>query len=208
MDVKTSRSAELERQRRYQQESFSLLWCFISLVVQGVLTAALVVGLPMVVSAIDFEGSNGMVVSIPVWFVNISYNPPITSPFDINSITMWLGTIFWVIGFLFEIIGDFSLYAFKKNPENKGKIMDKSVWKYTQHPNYFGETLMWLSIFIIALAVPFGFITFIGPAYLTFQIIKVSGVVLLNKRFRGNDEYADYKKRTSSFIPWFPKKLK
>ena len=67
--LKATRSAELERQRRYQQESFSLLWCFISLVVQGVLTAALVVGLPMVVSAIDFEGSNGMVVSIPVWFV-------------------------------------------------------------------------------------------------------------------------------------------
>jgi len=154
-----------------------------------------------------FQGILIFLISIPVWFVNISYNPPITSPFDINSITMWLGTIFWVIGFLFETIGDFSLYAFKKNPENKGKIMDKSVWRYTQHPNYFGETLMWWSIFIIALAVPFGFITFIGPAYLTFQIIKVSGVVLLNKRFRGNDEYADFKKRTSSFIPWFPKKL-
>src|SRR5215813_3882477 len=67
--LRGGRSAELERQRRYQQENFSLLWCFISLVVQGVLTAALVVGLPMVVSAIDFEGSNGMVVSIPVWFI-------------------------------------------------------------------------------------------------------------------------------------------
>ncbi|MFX1495111.1 MAG: DUF1295 domain-containing protein, partial [Promethearchaeota archaeon] len=74
--------------------------------------------------------------------------------------------------------------------------------------NYFGEVTQWWGLFIIALAVPFGFITFIGPAYITFQIIKVSGVKLLDKRFEGNEEYAAYKRRTSSFIPWFPKKEK
>ena len=67
---------------------------------------------------------------------------------------------------------------------------------------------MWWALFIIALAVPFGFISFVGPAYLTFQIIKVSGVKLLDKHYEGNDEYAEYKRRTSSFIPWFPKKSK
>jgi len=67
--LKPARSAELERQRRYQQEGFSIVWCAIALVVQAVLTAALVVGLPMVVPTLDFEGSNGMVVAIPVWFV-------------------------------------------------------------------------------------------------------------------------------------------
>ncbi len=86
--------------------------------------------------------------------------------------------------------------------------MDKNVWKYTQHPNYFGEVTQWWGLFIIALGVPFGFITIIGPAYITFQIIKVSGVRLLEKRFEANAEYQAYKERTSSFIPWFPKKKK
>jgi hypothetical protein len=67
--LKPIRNAEIERQRRYQQEGFSVLWCVIGIVVQAVLTAALVVGLPMVVSALDFEGSNGMIVAIPVWFI-------------------------------------------------------------------------------------------------------------------------------------------
>jgi hypothetical protein len=67
--LKPSRNAELERQRRYQQEGFSVVWMLIALLVQAVLTAALVVGLPMVVSQLDFEGSNGMIISIPVWFI-------------------------------------------------------------------------------------------------------------------------------------------
>jgi len=155
-----------------------------------------------------FQGIIVFLVCIPAWFVNISENPPFISLFDFGGITLWLGSIIWLIGFLFETIADFSLYKFLQNPSNKGKIMDKSVWKYSQHPNYFGEVTQWWGLFAIALAVPFGFISFIGPAYITFQIIKVSGVRLLDKRFEGNEEYFAYKERTSSFIPWFPKKQK
>ncbi|MFX1402471.1 MAG: DUF1295 domain-containing protein [Promethearchaeota archaeon] len=155
-----------------------------------------------------FQGIIVFLVCIPAWFVNISENPHFISLFDFSGITLWLGSIIWLIGFLFETIADFSLYKFLQNPSNKGKIMDKSVWKYSQHPNYFGEVTQWWGLFVIALAVPYGFITFIGPAYITFQIIKVSGIRLLDKRFKGNEEYAAYKERTSSFIPWFPKKQK
>lgn len=153
-----------------------------------------------------FQGIVIFLVDIPVWFVNISDNPPVKSFFDFFGITIWLGALIWLIGFIFETLGDWSLYKFLQKPENKGKVMDKNVWKYTQHPNYFGEVTQWWGLFVIALAVPFGFITIIGPAYITFQIIKVSGVRLLEKRFAGNEEYQDYKRRTSSFIPWFPKK--
>ncbi|MFX0024998.1 MAG: DUF1295 domain-containing protein [Candidatus Hermodarchaeota archaeon] len=155
-----------------------------------------------------FQGIIVFLVDIPVWFVNISENPAIISLLDFGGITLWLGAIIWLVGFLFETIADFSLYKFLQDPANQGKIMTKSVWKYSMHPNYFGEVTQWWALFIIALAVPFGFITFIGPAYITFQIIRVSGVKLLDKRFEGNEEYANYKRRTSSFIPWFPKKEK
>ncbi|MHA2430292.1 MAG: DUF1295 domain-containing protein [Promethearchaeota archaeon] len=155
-----------------------------------------------------FQGIIVFLVDIPVWFTNISENPPAVSLLDFGVITLWLGAIIWLIGFLFETIADFSLYKFLQEPANQGKIMTKSVWKYSMHPNYFGEVTQWWGLFIIALAVPFGFLTFIGPAYITFQIIKVSGVKLLDKRFEGNEEYAAYKRKTSSFIPWFSKKEK
>ncbi|MFX0059433.1 MAG: DUF1295 domain-containing protein [Candidatus Hodarchaeota archaeon] len=153
-----------------------------------------------------FQGIIVFLVAIPVWFVNISDNPSINSFLDFFGITLWLGALVWLIGFIFETVGDWSLYKFLQKPENKGKVMDKGLWKYTQHPNYFGEVTQWWGLSIIALAVPFGFITFIGPAYITFQIIKVSGVKLLDKRFEGDDAYSDYKRRTSAFFPWFPKK--
>ncbi|MFX1379594.1 MAG: DUF1295 domain-containing protein [Promethearchaeota archaeon] len=153
-----------------------------------------------------FQGVVIFIVAFPVWFVNISNNPPILSLLDFAGVTLWLGAIFWLIGFLFETFGDYQLYKFKKNPENKGKVMDKGLWKYTQHPNYFGEVTQWWGLYVIAIAAPFGFITFIGPLFITYMIIKVSGIKLLDKHYEGDDKYADYKKRTSTFFPWFPKK--
>lgn len=155
-----------------------------------------------------FQGIIVFLVCFPVWFINISENPPVVSLLEFGGITLWLGVIIWLIGFIFETLADYSLYKFLQNPANKDKIMTKSVWKYSMHPNYFGEVTQWWGLFVIALAVPYGFITFIGPAYITFQIIKVSGVKLLDKRFEGNEEYQAYKRKTSTFIPWFPKKEK
>ncbi|MFX1455309.1 MAG: DUF1295 domain-containing protein [Promethearchaeota archaeon] len=155
-----------------------------------------------------FQGLVIFVVAFPVWFVNISVTPMLVNPLDFAGITLWLGAIIWLIGFYFETAGDYQLYKFKKNPENKGNVMDKGLWKYTQHPNYFGEVTQWWGIFVIALAVPFGFISAVGPAFITYMIIKVSGIRLLERRFRADDKYAEYKKRTRLFFPWFPKKEK
>ncbi len=159
-----------------------------------------------------FQGLVIFIVDIPSWFVIISEPPSVvegsfaTGAEYFYIILLLLGTFIWVVGFLFETIGDWSLYHFLQNPENKGRVMDKGVWKYTQHPNYFGEVTQWWGLYAIAIGVPFGFITFFGPAYITFMIIKVSGVRLLDKRFEGNNEYTAYKRRTPKFFPWLPKK--
>lgn len=155
-----------------------------------------------------FQGIVIFIVSFPVWFINIINNYSVESFLDFFGITLWLGGIIWLIGFLFETIGDYTLYKFLQKPENKGEIMDRSVWKFSQHPNYFGEVTQWWGIYIIALATPFGFITILGPIFITYMIIKVSGIKLLDKRFETDDKYAEYKQRTSVFFPWFPKKKK
>jgi steroid 5-alpha reductase family enzyme len=159
-----------------------------------------------------FQGFVIFLVDIPSWLVIIT-EPPSFGPFptgaeDFINTLLVLGIFIWVVGFLFETIGDWSLYRFRQNPENKGKVMESGLWKYTQHPNYFGEVTQWWALFVIALGTPFGFITLIGPLFITFMIIRVSGVRLLDKRFEADDEYAAYKRRTSKFFPWVPKKVK
>ena len=153
-----------------------------------------------------FQGIIIYLVCFPVLFINSSTIPILTTIFEWSSIFLMLGTCIWLFGFYFEAVGDSQLRKFLKTPENKGKVMDKGLWRYTQHPNYFGEVTMWWGIYVIALVVPWGFLTIFGPIVINFMIIRVSGVRLLNKRFDGDDIYAEYRRRTSSFIPWFPKK--
>lgn len=136
------------------------------------------------------------VISLPIIFVN-SRN----TEFSVFSV---LGLIIWIIGFLFEAIGDYQLLQFTKNPENKGKIIQTGLWKYTRHPNYFGEVALWWGIFCFAL--PFGFWTIISPITITYLLLKVSGIPMLEKKYENNPEFAEYKKRTSAFFPMFPKK--
>ncbi|TFF94810.1 MAG: DUF1295 domain-containing protein [Promethearchaeota archaeon] len=150
-----------------------------------------------------FQGLILFLVVSPVTFINVIDNPPFWW-FDL------IGVGVWIIGFYFESVGDFQLFKFLSKVENKGKVFDKGLWRYTQHPNYFGEVTQWWGLFLIALNVyfPYGFITIIGPIIITYMIINVSGVKLLNKQFDGDSEYAKYKRRTSQFIPLPPKKQK
>jgi steroid 5-alpha reductase family enzyme len=123
-------------------------------------------------------------------------------------VTDYIGVGIWVIGFFFEFTGDLQMYLFKRNPENKGKVMRKGLWKITRHPNYFGEITMWLGIFILGLA-PYKWLNFIGiisPVIIALALIYVSGIPLAEKRFENNEEYQEYKKKTSVLFPWFPKK--
>jgi len=121
-------------------------------------------------------------------------------------ITDLLGVAVWLVGFFFETVGDWQLFLFKKNPNNKGKIMTAGLWQYTRHPNYFGEVTMWWGIFILALSSPWGMLSIIGPLTISYLILKVSGIPILEKKYEGVTAFQEYKRTTSAFIPWFPKR--
>ncbi len=118
----------------------------------------------------------------------------------------YMGIVVFIIGFAFEAGGDFQLARFKKNPNNKGKVLKTGFWKYTRHPNYFGDSVVWWSFAIFAMAAG-SYWTIIGSVGMTLLIIKVSGVSLLEKSLKETKpQYHDYIKKTNSFFPWFPKK--
>ena len=112
---------------------------------------------------------------------------------------------FWLAGFGFEFIGDFQLARFKRNPRNHGRIITTGLWKYTRHPNYFGEVALWWGLWLIACSVPGGWVTVIGPVTITVLILFVSGIPLLEKRYEENEEFREYRRRTSVFFPLPPK---
>jgi len=111
-----------------------------------------------------------------------------------------LGIVVWQVGFYFEAVGDWQLKEFLKNPKNKGKVMDKGLWAYTRHPNYFGEVTMWWGIFLLTWSG--NFLMVIGPLTITMLILRVSGIPMLEKKYDDNKEYQDYKKRVPAFFPW------
>jgi steroid 5-alpha reductase family enzyme len=117
-----------------------------------------------------------------------------------------LGIIVWVIGFIFESVGDYQLKVFISNPKNKGKIITSGLWRYSRHPNYFGEVTQWWGTFLVALSTPNGWTTIFGPLTITFLILFVSGIPLLEKKYLGRPDFEEYKKRTSIFFPLPPKK--
>jgi steroid 5-alpha reductase family enzyme len=117
----------------------------------------------------------------------------------------YLGLGIWVVGFLFESIGDYQLDAFLKVPENRGTIIDRGLWRYTRHPNYFGEATMWWGIFVIAVNQPWGWIGVIGPAVITGMLLFVSGIPMTERMMEKTPGWDEYKRKTSVFIPWFKK---
>lgn len=117
-----------------------------------------------------------------------------------------IGVLIWIIGFIFESVGDAQLAKFIKDSSNKGKIMDKGLWRYTRHPNYFGESTMWVGVGIATISVQLGFIGLISPLTITWLLVFVSGVPLLEKAMMKRPEFVEYASRTSIFFPWFPKK--
>jgi steroid 5-alpha reductase family enzyme len=126
-----------------------------------------------------------------------------------NNELMWLdyvAIIIWIIGFIFESFGDFQLTRFKNNPNNKGKVLDTGLWKYTRHPNYFGDTLVWWAYALFCLASG-SYWPVVGSVLMTFLIIKVSGVALLEVSLKNKKpDYQEYVRKTNAFFPWFPKK--
>ena len=129
----------------------------------------------------------------------------ITAPDTPLALIDLLGASVWLVGFLFEAVGDWQLQQYKKDPANKGKVITTGLWRYSRHPNYFGEVTLWWGVFLIALAVPGGWMTIIGPITITGLILGVSGIPMLEKKYEGNAEFDEYKRRTSAFFPLPPK---
>ena len=139
-------------------------------------------------------------ISISIQYGVASKTPEIITRLDV------CGLILWGVGFIFEAVGDWQLAVFKSNPANKGKVMDRGLWAYTRHPNYFGDSAVWWSFGIFSVAAG-GYWQVIGSVIMTLLIIKVSGVALLEKSLNETKpQYRDYIQKTNSFFPWFPKK--
>ena len=132
----------------------------------------------------------------------------VTSASDMQQMKAinYLGVLLWVIGFVFESVGDAQLKAFKADKNNKGKLMTEKLWQYTRHPNYFGESVMWWGIFLVSLSGARDLFTVISPVIITLLLLFVSGVPLLEKKYEGREDFAAYSRRTNKFFPWFPKK--
>ncbi|MFC1627684.1 DUF1295 domain-containing protein [Gemmatimonadota bacterium] len=145
------------------------------------------------------QGALMLVIAMPIVHVNAG------SGFEPGLIGI-VGIVVWMIGFLFETVGDWQLFRFKQDPANRGRVMDRGLWRYTRHPNYFGESVLWWGIFLLALGTPGGWMTVIGPALITLLLLRVSGVTMLERALVERREgYHGYIERTNAFIPWIPK---
>lgn len=118
-----------------------------------------------------------------------------------------LAILIWSVGFGFETIGDYQLKQFLAARKKEDEIMQSGLWRYSRHPNYFGEVLLWWGIWLISYGTPWFWWALLGPLTITVLILKVSGVPLLEKKYAGSKAYEEYKNRTSMFIPLPPKSL-
>jgi steroid 5-alpha reductase family enzyme len=142
------------------------------------------------------------IISLSIQAGGLSESPDYLMIFD------FIGLAVWISGFLIESFADYKISSFMKKPENRGRVMNSKLWRYSRHPNYFGESAMWWGIFIISLSVPYGYITIISPIVITYTLLRITGVTLMEKTIFGNNlEYKEYVATTSSFIPWFKKKI-
>jgi steroid 5-alpha reductase family enzyme len=151
-----------------------------------------------------FQLQAASVVLLGVAFFTVSLNPaPQLHPLEIA------GTALWLLALAGESLADRQLAAFKHDPANKGQVCASGLWRYSRHPNYFFEWLIWVAYFVFALASPHGWVTVIGPASILFLLLRVTGIPLTEEqslRSKG-DAYRRYQQTTSAFVPWWPKNL-
>ena len=131
----------------------------------------------------------------------------LASPPQQLGIYAYIGIGVWVIGFCFEVIGDLQLKRFIASPQNKGKVLSTGLWRYTRHPNYFGEATMWWGIFIIALSTYIGWLGVISPVIITFLLLFVSGVPMAEMALSKRNGWKEYTAKTSKFLPLPPKEV-
>jgi steroid 5-alpha reductase family enzyme len=145
------------------------------------------------------QGAIAWFISTPFLVAMTASGPDALGIFDLVAVLVWF------YGFFFEAMGDYQLARFKANPDNHGKVLDYGVWRYTRHPNYFGDAAQWWGFGILAL-IAGGWWTLYAPALMTYLLINISGVAMLERHMRKKEKYAAYIASTPVFIPWFPKK--
>jgi len=139
-------------------------------------------------------------VCLPVQLGQVSAQPAELGPLGLA------GAAIAVFGLIFESLADWQLVRFKKDPANAGQVMDKGLWRYTRHPNYFGDACVWWGLWLIAAESPIAWIAVVGPIYLVYTLTRWSGMPTVEGRLRRRKpDYEDYARRTSPFIPWPPK---
>ena len=139
------------------------------------------------------------------WAISLSLYGAITSNSPLNILD-YIGTILFAFGFFWEVFGDWQLTQFQKNKANKGQVLNTGLWRYSRHPNYFGECCLWWGFYLIAFAAG-AWWAIISPIFITFLLLKVSGVSLLESTIsERRPAYAHYKKTTNAFLPWFKQK--
>ena len=141
------------------------------------------------------------------WFVALPLLVAIraTQPAALTAVD-GLGIVFFAIGFGFEVVGDYQLARFRAEPGHRGKVLDRGLWRYTRHPNYFGDATLWWGLYAMAAAAPGGWLTLLSPSLMTLLLMRVSGVTLLEDALKASKPgYHDYIARTPAFFPWFPR---
>jgi steroid 5-alpha reductase family enzyme len=145
------------------------------------------------------QGAVMWFVSLPVQVTMVERGGP--------SLLTWLGIVVWVVGFAFESIGDRQLTRFRDDPSSKGQVLDTGLWRYTRHPNYFGDACVWWGLWLVASASWPGVLTVLSPLVMTWLLAKGTGKPLLEKDMSSRRPgYADYVRRTSGFVPLPPRR--
>jgi steroid 5-alpha reductase family enzyme len=145
---------------------------------------------------------------ILMWLISMPLVWAATSDASGTRWTDVVGVAMWSVGFIFESVGDWQLARFKADPANRGKVMDSGLWRYTRHPNYFGDALVWWGLFLLAAGAGMGWFTVASPIIMTVLLVRVSGVALLERsQVRTKPGYREYIARTSAFVPWFPRNI-
>jgi steroid 5-alpha reductase family enzyme len=143
--------------------------------------------------------------AVLAWLISMSLFGAFNGGTPINLLD-YLGIFLVILGFFWETIGDLQLTRFKSNPNNKGKVLNTGLWRYSRHPNYFGEFCIWWGLYLISMAAG-AWWTLISPILMTVLLLKVSGVSLLESTIiERRPLYADYIKNTNAFLPWRPKR--
>jgi len=138
--------------------------------------------------------------AVLAWIIATPLAPAIASAVPVGIFDS-VAILLWTVGFVFEAVGDYQLKQFKGNPENKGKVLDTGLWRFTRHPNYFGEFCIWWAFWLFALAAGAWWTVF-APLLISVLLLKVSGVAMLEKTIgERRPKYADYIRRTNSFFP-------